>query len=324
MKKPNRKFQIGKFPGSTHGKNVFLKTPRRPFWLPASSYYVLTIAAAVALFFLVWAILHEGSEETPWIPAGFAASIILGGAVFLREVVLRNEQKKFLIAQRRLDENLKAIAPMPRRNKLSLQQNAAIVREIKQKSEAAQVFGAMSERHWEVFEICEEYLQFTQEELKTVGVGSPRLPALRRGRDEISDLHKFHLLNWAEIESRQLTQETKIQLKISDKLETAQKALNVLEFAQQYYPGEAQLRDSRTAVKEFITSVKVSHWVEKAERAAFKGNNRQAISLYRDALFYLARENVQSRERETIAEKINFEIENLRKNLSENRNLPPK
>lgn len=321
MKKPNRSYQIGKFPGNSPGGNFYFNNPRRPFWLPASSYYVLAIAAAVAIFFLVWAVLHEGGEEIPWIPAGFIASVILGGAVFLREVVLRNERKKFLLAQKMLDENLRNISTVPRRKKLSLQENAAFVREIKQKSEAAQIVGKMSERHWEAFEICEEYLRLTEEELKTVGVGSPRLPALRHGRSEVTELHKLHLLSWAEIESRHLTQETKIQLKISDKLESAQKALSVLEFARQFYPDEARLSDSTAAVQNFITSVRVSHWIEQAERAAFKGNNRRAISLYRDALFFLARENVQSSERAAIAEKINFEIENLRENDNK-KNLP--
>ena len=323
MRKPNHTVQINKFAGSRRGGHMPL-APRRPFWFPASSYYVLAIAAAAAIFFLIWAVLHEGNEELPWIPAGFAACIILGGAVFLREIILRRELRKFLLAQKRIDDNLKNFATAPHRHKLTLQQHTAMVRSIRQRSEAARLNSAFADRHWEVFEICEEYMRLTEAELKTVSVGSPRLAALRQGRNVITDLHKFHLLNWAEIESRQLTQETKIQLKIADKLEAAQKALNVLEFALQFYPNEAQLTDSTTAIKEFITTVRVSHWIEQAERAAFKGNNRRAISLYRDALFFLARENVSSKDRELVAEKINIEIEKIRENMAESQTKLPR
>jgi hypothetical protein len=65
-------------------------------------------------------------------------------------------------------------------------------------------------------------------------------------------------------------------------------------------------------LKDFIASIKVSHWIEQAERAAFKGNYKRAVSLYRDALFFLAREEVKTDEREAIAGRINSEIESLR------------
>ena len=70
--------------------------------------------------------------------------------------------------------------------------------------------------------------------------------------------------------------------------------------------------ESEAAVKEFIISIRVSHWIEQAERAAFKGNYKRAVSHYKDALFFLARENVQNREIELTADRINSEIERLR------------
>ena len=170
----------------------------------------------------------------------------------------------------------------------------------------------MPDVHWEVFEICNEYLSVNKRELETVGTGSPRLAALRRGKDVVSQLHKFHLLAWAEIESRSLTQEAKNQVKFSEKLKDAQGALNVLESALRFYPNETQLRESEEAIKEFVVSLKISHSIEQAERAKFKENYKRAISLYRDALFSLARENVKSLERELLAEKINSEIEKIR------------
>jgi hypothetical protein len=203
-------------------------------------------------------------------------------------------------------------------HKLSVEKNAAIVKEITKKSDAAKILGKLPEGHLEVFEMCNEYLLVNEKELETVGVGSPRLAALRRGREVVQDLHHFHLLSWAEIESLTLTQEAKNRVTISEKLETAQKALSVLDSALQFYPNEARLVESENALREFIASIKISHWIEQAERSAFKGNYKRAISHYRDALFFLARGNIQAEEKEIIAGKINSEIDRLRE-ISEKR-----
>ncbi len=87
--------------------------------------------------------------------------------------------------------------------------------------------------------------------------------------------------------------------------------MSVLESALQFYPNEVQLRESEEAIKEFVVSIKISHSIEQAERAKFKENYKRAISLYRDALFSLARENLKSEERESLAEKIHAEIEKI-------------
>ncbi len=288
----------------------------RPFWLPASNYYILAAAAAVAIFFLVWGILHESEEGMPWVPAGIGSSIVLGSAVFLREVVLRKAQNKYLLAQRQLDFNLNKVSFQSSANKVenkfTVEKNARIIKNIQQKSEAARLLGKLPDAHWEVFEICNEYLSINKRELETVGVGSPRLAALRRGKEVVAQLHKFHLLAWAEIESRFLTQEAKNQVKFSEKLKDAQKALSVLESALQFYPNETRLIESEEAIQEFVASIKISHSIEQAERAKFKENYKRAISFYRDALFSLARENLKSAERELLAEKINSEIEKIR------------
>jgi tetratricopeptide (TPR) repeat protein len=324
--RPNN--QIRKSSGRGYDPRKF----RRPFWLPASNYYVLAIAVTIAFFFLVWGILHEGKEDdAPWIPAGISASVVLIGAVILREGILRKARNRYLSAQKKLDHNLNNIALHSRANqnanKLSIEKNAAIIKEIEKKSEAARILGKLPEGHLEVFEMCDEYLRINKKELETVGVGSPRLAALRRGREKVQNLHRFHLLVWAEIESRGLTLEAKNRVTMSEKLEMAQKALTVLDSALQFYPGETTLAESADALTGFVASIKISHWIEQAERSAFKGNYKRAISHYRDALFFLARENIQNEEKEIIAEKINSEITKLReiteKNTtkSKNRNL---
>jgi hypothetical protein len=81
------------------------------------------------------------------------------------------------------------------------------------------------------------------------------------------------------------------------------------------YPDEAELSDSRVALEEFIASVKVAHWMELAERSAFKGHYRRAIDRYRDALFYLNQDVVKQEVRIAGTEKIEGEIAKLKARL---------
>lgn len=290
----------------------------RPFWLPASNYYVLAVSAAVACFFLIWGAFHESGDETPWVGAGLAASFVLGAAFLLREVILRKARARYLQAQKLLDFNISGASVglsygIQNPNKLTLEKNAAILKDIRRKSDAAKILAKLPDGHLEVFEICEEYLSLSKNELKTVGVGSPRLAALRRGREIVKQLHRFHLLEWAEMEARYFTQAAQNNVTINERLEATQKAFGVIHKAMQFYPNEAHLKNSEDALKEFVATIKVSHFVEQAERSAFKGNYPLAADHYRDALFYLGRDNIRNEEREAIAEKIASEIEKLQK-----------
>lgn len=291
----------------------------RPFWLPASNFYILAAATAIAFFFFVWWILHEGGEEIPYVPAGIGASIVLGSAVFLREVVLRNARQRYLTAQKMLDYNLTKVGnnsgPHYIRKKLTIQQNAAMIFEIKRKSEAASVLEKFSEGHWEVFELCNNYLYKNKKELETVGVGSPRLAAFRRSREVVREIHKKHLLIWSEIEARSNLKIAKNQMAIADKLEYTQNALKILDTALEFYPSERQLQDSIDAVYEFNSTIKVSHLIESAEKAAFRGDSKEAVNLYRDALFFLQKENIKNTERAIIENNIVAEIEKIEQNL---------
>lgn len=267
---------------------------RRPFWLPASNYYILAASVALGFFFLVWGVLNDGQDTTPWIPAGVGAAIVLGSAVILREIILRDARNRFLVSQRKIDESVRGIARRVEERdpaKLTLERNAAILREISRKSEAAKVLGKFAEGHREVFELCEEYLGAVRRELPNVGAGSPRIAALLRGTGVAERYHYYHMLHWAEIESRSLTKEAGKRDKISDKLESTQSALGVLEFALRSYPAESTLLDSQKVLLELLSSMKVTDLMERAERSAFKGNHRRALSLYQDALFFLQREN---------------------------------
>ncbi len=106
-------------------------------------------------------------------------------------------------------------------------------------------------------------------------------------------LQKHHLLTWARDSSRSLTYEAQQRARTSERIEAANRALHCLESALKYYPRRTDLHESSVAIREFIASVKVAHWVELAERSAFKGHYRRAIERYKDALFYLSREDCQ-------------------------------
>lgn len=288
---------------------------RRPFWFPASNYYVLAVAVAIAFFFLTWGILREEGEDAPWISSGVGASIILGGAVVLRAMLLRRLMK-YRFFEPGLAQRYSGIKPQPRRrqapHKVTLEQNTAILADIKQKSTAAKVLSKFSAGHREVFELCSEYIALADNELRTVNSNSPRFSALLKGRKSASEYHRYHMLQWAEIEAKSLTSEATTRTGVEERVGAAKEAVGVIDFALKYYPSEQSLLESRDVLTEMAVSIKVSDHIERAERAVFKGDLREALNLYRDALFDLGRDNVQSEEREKAAMHIHAEIDRIR------------
>jgi tetratricopeptide (TPR) repeat protein len=112
-----------------------------------------------------------------------------------------------------------------------------------------------------------------------------------------------------------LTYEAQQRARTSERIEAANRALHCLESALQYYPQEIELQESSAAIREFIASVKVAHWVELAERSAFKGHYRRAIDRYKDALFYLSRGAMKDEIRVANEERIGREMELLKVRL---------
>lgn len=288
---------------------------RRPFWLPASNYYFLAVSAALGFFFLAWGILHDAGEETPWITAGIGASLLLFGAVLLRELVLRRFRNRFIRRENLLDKQIKQvysrIEPIRAADKLTIERNAVLIGEIKRKSEAAKVLGKLAAAHREVFELCDSYLEKNESELRTIGAGSPRLGPLIKGKESAGRHHHYHMLRWAELETSELSQAARDRPKLDEKLEAANKAIGVIEFALGYYPYDRSLIESREVLGEMAVSIEVTGIVEEAEQAAFQGNVKQARSLYRDALFRLGRDDQNFGNREAAAERINRELEKL-------------
>src|SRR6266568_4899158 len=147
---------------------------------------------------------------------------------------------------------------------------------------------------------------------RLIGKASHQRTCIQPHYIQLPSLQKHHMLIWARDGSRALTHEAQQRARTSDKIETANRALDCLDSALKVYPDEPELEQSKLAIREFIASVKVAHWVELAERSAFKGHYRRAIERYKDALFYLNREMVKEENRAAGAERIGREIELLR------------
>jgi hypothetical protein len=277
---------------------------------------LIATAGSAAIGLLVWGLIHDGSDEPPWILAGSVAAVVLAAAVFVREMILKRARDRILTLERKLDRHLvdmrSRIGNGRGPAKLTIEQNEFLLREIKKKSDAAKVLDRFAAGHREVFELCNDYLARNSLELSRIGAGSPRLVSLRKGKERVSRYHRFHLLQWAELESRRRTLEAQDHVPGSEKAEAAESALNVIDEALGYYPTEDSLIESKKVLEEIIASIKVSELVEKAEDSVFRGDLVAARLFYRDALFCLGRYSLNNPSRDQAASKINAEIEKLR------------
>jgi hypothetical protein len=289
--------------------------------MPSSAGYLLgAFVAAIALFIALWWMLLSGGDEAPWIPAGLAASVVLLVVLSAREVVMRRAWTRYLLDQGgapsgRSSANKRGF---PGKSHSSSGLSAAW-RTIQNQSEEADL-SSNPESHFDVFHLCQDYLSTTDETLRSNNLPAEKRITIRAGQDRIRAIQKHHLLTWARDSSRSLTYEAQQRARTSDKIEAANRALHCLESAQKFYPDETELNESSLAIREFIASVKVAHWVELAERSAFKGHYRRAIERYKDALFYLNRETVKEEVRIPGAERIGREIELLRSRLQAQKN----
>ena len=277
---------------------------------------MVAIFCAVALFMGLWWILLSGGDDAPWLPAGLAASVVLLVALSAREVVMRRRWTRYLLENGIREKSTNH----PRENGRSQKRgfssaHSSALRAIQKQSTAADATNSSPEAHLDVAQLCHDYLASTDEAIRSRSFGSEKGIAIRAGQERVRALHKHHLLTWARTQSRALTHEAQQRARTFDKIETATRALDCIDSTLRVYPGEIELNESRVAIEEFIASVKVAHWVELAERSAFKGHYRRAIDRYRDALFYLNQDVVKDEVRVAGTEKIEGEIAKLKARL---------
>jgi len=270
------------------------------------------VITAVALFFVLWWMLVSGGDEAPWLPAGLAASVVRLVALSAREVVMRRAWTRYLL-EHGIQEHSSSSGEksQSRKKSYSSSLHSAALRAIQKQSGAADSIGSSPEAHLEVAQLCHDYLTSTEDAMRSGSFTGEKGIAIKAGHDRVRALHKHHLLIWARDHSRTLTRDAQQRARISDKIETANRALECIDSALRQYPDEIELNESKVAIGEFIASVRVAHWVELAERSAFKGHYRRAIDRYKDALFYLRDQNVKEEVRAAGSERIQREIEEL-------------
>jgi hypothetical protein len=280
--------------------------------------------AAAALFFVLLAMLHSSGEDAAWVPAGLAASVVMMVAIAAREVVMRRAWTRYILDQDLRDRSAREAGKRSSSSGRSSRSGAAATiselhstawRTLQHKSAEADADGSLPEGHLEAYQLCKEYLASAEEALRSTSLAAEKRAALRSSQERARVLQKHHLMKWTREASRLLTDTAQRQVLFSQKIETAMRALALIESALKVYPEEPQLKTSAIAVQEFIGSLKVAHWIELAERAAFKGHHVRAINRYRDALFYLSREAIGDEARSETAERIGREIEFLRARL---------
>lgn len=308
--------------------------------MPSSVGYLLaSVTVAAALFFAVWGVLSAGGDETPWLPASLAAGVVVLIAGAGREVVMRRAWTRYALEMEALGEPSAAarheksrgggggissssngtVMGAPRRGSSgSVHASATALRDLQGRLAEAEAQGAQHpEAHLAAYRLCEQYLADTEDAIrKQKTAGADARLALRAGQERVRELQRHHLLAWARGETKRLMHEARRRVRMSDKIETAQGAADVIGEALKIYPSETELRESATAVRDFVASVKIAHWVELAERAAFRGRYARAIARYRDALFYVSRAEMGEDARDDAANRISREIELLRARLA--------
>ena len=279
-----------------------------------SSFMVAAAAAAAALFFVLWWMLQ--GEENPWVPAGLAASVVMLVAASAREFAVRRTLRRHIQEQgnREPGVEISSETSRPLRSRSSLTFYGQALRSLQKQAAEADQNDALPAAHLEVFRLCGEYLSSTKEALRSQALPSEGRLALRTGQERVRALQRQHMLAWAKGEARSLTHEAQERVRLHEKVEIGNRALNCIDSALKLYPDAEELNQSATAVREFITSSRVAHWVELAERAAFKGYYRRAIDCYCDALFFLTRDKMDA-DREAAAEQITRQIDLLRARL---------
>lgn len=281
----------------------------------ASGFMTAAAAASAALFFVLWWMLQ--GEENPWVPAGLAASVVMLVAASARIFVVRRRTR--FVSEKTYPVGRGQSMRRPSGKVMqSTSLHSAALRALQKQSMDADAKDSPPQAHREIFDLSCQYVHGAEQALLSPNLPAEGRLALRAGLERARTLQRHHLLTWARGSARALTHEAQQRVRLYEKVETANRALECIDSALKFYPDEEELKVSARAVRDFVTSIRVAHWVEQAERAAFKGYYRRAIDRYRDALYYLSRDG-PDQAREAGAERIMREIELLKARLADER-----
>jgi tetratricopeptide (TPR) repeat protein len=272
-----------------------------------SAYMVAAAAASGALFFVLWWMLQ--GEDNPWVPAGLAASVVMLVAASARGVVMRRALTRHLLEEDPRSARSDRANSAEYRSSAPPRSQSEMLRGLEKQSAEAEAATALPEMHLKVFQMCGDFLQVSEKSLAAPSISPERRLTVRARQDRVRALQKHHMLAWARNSAHSLTHEAQQRARLHEKIEASNRALECIDTALATYPEEEDLQRSAAAVREFMTTSRVAHWVELAQRASFKGRYGRAIDCYRDALFYLTR---AEGDHHLAAEQITREIELLR------------
>jgi hypothetical protein len=275
------------------------------------SYYFLSVAVALTIFFIVWAILLETGDQVSFIPAGIISGLFMIAAFVLREVLLRRSRNASLRAEERLASKMASIVSRAdqQNSKLTLRRNERLLGQILEKSKAARVLKHLPEAHWETFELCDSYLMLTRKELARTHINSPRIGPITKSRGRVKKLHKSHLHKWAKLRASMLMLKSKeLGLEIEERAECAKMALIAIETALDFYPRDVSLIDSTEVIRDYLLSIRITGAVESAELAVKNGHHKRAIEIYYRALEQVEKSELRISEKNMISAKIKSEI----------------
>ena len=275
------------------------------------SFMLFAGIACVVLFCALWWTLAAVGDDTPWLPSGLIAGIAMIACVVAREIAVRRyETRSVLRRRRRRRQAREAKARFGQTVARSAPLGA--LRTLERRLVKTDNPQSTPEQHLDAYRACDKYLAQVTDALSRTSLEFDVRAALRAGVERVRVWQRHHLLAWARKESLRVIAEAQRQADTEDKILVAEQALDVFAEASRVYPQEPELAASAAAVREFIASVHISHWVARAEREVFKGNYAKAIDHYSDALFDLARADINEEARGEAAERITREVQLLR------------
>ncbi len=268
--------------------------------------------ACLVVFFLVISVTYDGTGEHSW-PVALVAAIGTGVSMLMfREIVIRRIRAREFAA-RRLSHHIRIAGtqrqPTPAK-KLTIEKNIELVAEIRKRSDAAKILSSVADAHKDIFELCERYLDIASTEIARARVGSPRLPAIRKGAAIVARRHKYHILKWAEIRARSAGLDNDSMI-LKERIGSAEGALAAVDRAIEFYPGESQLTESRRVLLAFLASGRVKGIIGDAELAESLGNVTKAVGLYKKAIDDLMGAQGGLAERNLVRERIEMKIRRL-------------
>ena len=263
------------------------------------------------LFCALWWMLAAIGDDTPWLPSGLIAGIAMIACVVAREIAVRRYETRSVLRQRRRRRQAREAKA---RFGQTVARSAPLgaLRTLERQLVKADNPQSTPEQHLEAYRACDKYLAQVMDALARTPLEFDVRAALRAGVERVQAWQRRHLLAWARKESLRVIAEAQRQANTEEKIAVAEQALKVFAEASRVYPEEPELTASAAAVREFIVSIHISHWIERAEREVFKGNYAKAIDHYSDALFDLTRADIGEDARREAAERITREVQLLR------------